>query len=162
MAKKATAALDPVSDPEPEFRDGAGIARLRDLIRHNPVGIPRLSDDDRTFLEQWRERLAASTRGASAEEIRRHIEGLLVHYPRPSMTEVMAERFGRDWCVDLCIVPPDLLGAACTAYRRSPRIYAPSPGVILAMVEPARSGRLYLAGQVDRLLQSVRMPHASG
>lgn len=161
MSRKADKPSARMDDPSPIFSDKDGIGRLRALIHAQPVGPGRLTDDERAFLEGWREKLEEARRTATPSEIREEMEAILSHYPARPMTEKQAERYALDWCNDLAHLAPDVIRAACAAYRRSPATYPPSPGAILAFANPVAENRQYLARQVDRLLTPVRMPHAA-
>jgi hypothetical protein len=80
------------------------------------------------------------------------LERLAAHYPAQSRSDA-AERYRwADWLDDLADKPLDLILEASTAWRRSPSAWFPTPGQLLAIVQPALSMRRALAHSIDRHL----------
>lgn len=162
MSKQAPTEHASVANPLPTFAEQGGLPRLRSMIHAQPVGPGRINDDERAFLELCRDRMTAALRPATADQIAAEIEALLSHYPLRSVNPRIAERVAADWISDLGHLPPDIVAAACAAYRRSGERQAPTPGMILALANPIAEARRFLARQADRLLTPIRLPHAAG
>ena len=89
--------------------------------------------------------LSRSLIPAKADEVRAAVAGLLCHYPDRGVPPDLMPAVMRDWIDDLGRFPPDILRAACQAWRRGDNAYAPAPGQIIALAEPiARMREFYL------------------
>ncbi|MCL5779206.1 hypothetical protein M1105_19775 [Limibaculum sp. FT325] len=73
------------------------------------------------------------------------IEALGWHYPQAARPAAARASLASDWLRDLGHLPADILDAACTAWRRAPNTYAPTPGHLLALAEPILHTRQFWA-----------------
>lgn len=133
VAAPPTKALPSADNPAPSlaceplhWRLSAGVAREA-AATMGPGDLPAL----RAYIAEA-ERV---NRPAREEEIAAHVERLRLHYPATAnMGETAQALAWEDWFSDLGDVPPDVIEAACVAWRRSDARFAPSPGQLMAKV----------------------------
>lgn len=79
------------------------------------------------------------------------IDALGWHYPQAARPSAARASLASDWLRDLGHLPADILDAACTAWRRAPNSYAPTPGHLLALAEPILHTRQFWAKRAAQL-----------
>jgi len=80
------------------------------------------------------------------------LEALFQHYPPRQLSEGGEKQVWKDWAEDVGHLPPAVLAAACRAYRRSAARFAPTPGQLLALVDPGYTVRLRAVQHAIKLL----------
>lgn len=107
--------------------------------------------EQRKALAEVLTRLEAAMIPAAPEDIARQLEALMWHYPRISRPPEAEASVARDWIGDLGHLPPDIVEAACTVWRRGVNAYAPMPGHLLAIANPILAARRMLLMVARRL-----------
>ncbi|WP_299129441.1 hypothetical protein [uncultured Amaricoccus sp.] len=88
---------------------------------------------------------------ATPQQIAGLIEELVWHYPNPDRPDAARRALAKDWLRDLGHLPEDILEAACTAWRRAPNVFAPTPGQLLALANPIFETRRFWARRATEL-----------
>lgn len=127
-----------------------GMQLLRKWIAKGRHG-QRPAPPERALIGEAAKALSASLTPATCKEIASLIEELAWHYPRQDRTEAARKTVSRDWLRDLCHLPADIIDAACTAWRRAPNDFAPTPGHILALANPIFEMRGFWARHAAQL-----------
>lgn len=142
--------------PEIEKLPGNGLLKKRNASRHRlgyGAKLPALEPDQVPLVGEVARRLSASLIPATPVEIGRLIDGLLWHYPRPERPEEAEESVVLDWVRDLGHLPADIIDAACTAWRRAPNSYAPTPGHLLEIARPILAARQFWHRMAEKELE---------
>lgn len=88
---------------------------------------------------------------AGPEYIAMSLARLQGHYWRPDFTPSQAEELYVDFMDDLGHLPPDILDAAITKYRRDPESkWFPKPSQLLAIAEPLLAERRRAVARIER------------
>jgi hypothetical protein len=143
-------AVPSTAEPLPAITGTPGMQLLRILIvkgRSRERPVPK----DRALIGEAAAALSTSLTPATHKEIASLIEQLAWHYPRPDRTEAARKSVSRDWLRDLGHLPADIVDAACTAWRRAPNGFAPTPGHILALANPIFEMRGFWARHAAQL-----------
>lgn len=135
---------------------GNGLLKMRNERRHRlgyGAKLPDLEPDQVPLMGELARRLSASLIPATPAEIGRMVNGLLWHYPRPDRPEAAEESVVLDWVRDLAHLPVDIIDAACTAWRRAPNSYAPTPGHLLEIARPILVARQFWHRMAEKELE---------
>lgn len=144
-------ALPAPDDPLPELDGTHGMRLLRQFVRDSVPGQRMPDPEQRKALAEVLARLEAAMEPAGPEEIARQLEALMWHYPRIARPPEAEASVARDWIRDLGHLPPDIVDAACTGWRRGVHAYAPMPGHLLAIADPILAARRMLLTVARRL-----------
>lgn len=98
---------------------------------------------------------------ATPKQIVGLIEELVWHYPNPDRPDAARRALAKDWLRDLGHLPEDILNAACTAWRRAPNVFAPTPGQLLALANPIFDTRRFWARRAVKLAGDAEPATAS-
>jgi len=155
--------LPAVENPMPSLAllPGVVLLKQRSAERHRMgygAKLPPLKPDQVPLVAEVGRLLSALLIPATPAEIGRMIEALVWHYPHTPRPEHALESVAGDWIRDLGHLPADIIDAACTAWRRAPNAFAPSPGHLLEIANPIMSQREFWRRLVDSELE----PFASG
>lgn len=92
--------------------------------------------------------LRRSLEPAEPQAIAALIEGLSILYPQQGRTDSDDRVRARAWLEDLAEYPADAIQAGCVAWRRSDTAWMPTPGQLIAKIEPivTHRRRLYQRG----------------
>ena len=82
------------------------------------------------------------------------IESLSVMYPQQSRTDADDRIRARTWISDLAEYPADLIDAACAQWRRKDTAFMPSPGQLIALIEPTLKHRQRLKRRADLVFEA--------
>lgn len=137
-------AVPSAAEPLPAITGTPGMRLLQSWLVKGRLR-QRPAPKEREMIGEAAKALAASLTPATHKEIASMIEELAWHYPRQSRTDAARKSVSRDWLRDLGHLPADIIDAACTAWRRAPYDYAPTPGHILALANPIFERRRFWA-----------------
>lgn len=79
------------------------------------------------------------------------IEALSIMYPQQGRTDADDKVRARAWLEDLAEYPTDAIKAACVEWRRSDTAWMPTPGQLIAKIEPIVSHRRRLLQRAEDL-----------
>lgn len=148
QTRRTAAARPTAADPLPDSENPRGLA----LLRSWEAAEKAMADpNDRRAMEQAGADLRASLRPAEAAEIATLIESLSVMYPQQSRTEADDRMRAKAWIADLAEYPADAIEAACIEWRRSDTPWMPTPGQLIAKIEPIVSHRRTLLKRAEKL-----------
>ncbi len=112
------------------------------------VGIPRLPGP--TERAEVLSGLKAGLWVAGPEYVAAALLKLQAHYWRPDFTPAQAKALYADFMDDLGHLPPDILDAAITKYRRDPKSeWFPKPSQLLAIAEPLLAERRRAVARIE-------------
>lgn len=90
------------------------------------------------------------------------LESLSVMYPQQDRTEADDRIRARAWMTDLADYPADVIEAACVQWRRKDTPWMPTPGQLIALMDPIVKHRERLKRRADDLFaQSQPDPRRS-
>ncbi|MCJ8334631.1 MAG: hypothetical protein MJH10_10360 [Epibacterium sp.] len=96
--------------------------------------------------------VCASLAPAEPYEVATLIESLSVMYPQQARTEADDRIRARTWIADLADYPADAIEAACAQWRRKDTAFMPSPGQLIALIEPIVKARQALKNRADLVI----------
>jgi hypothetical protein len=120
---------------------------IADKIRRGEIAV-----EDLPVLREMAEIEEACLVGVTPKTMVTLLEALFQHYPPRQLSEGGEKQVWRDWADDVGHLPPAVLAAACRAYRRSAARFAPTPGQLLALVDPGYTVRLRAVQHAIKLL----------
>lgn len=149
--------LPTAEEPLPEFLGTHGLQLLRQLIRDlwRDSDRAKVTEAQRAAVAEMVTALDRLMVPAKPAEIGRVLEALMHHYPAVTRTPEAAESVAADWLRDMGHLPPDIVDAACTAWRRGQNAFAPTPGHLLALAEPIFVARRHMRDMARRLVAPV-------
>lgn len=143
-------ALPSAGEPLPAITTMPGMQLLRNwIVSARLKAMPPA--EEQAQIAEVAKALSASLTPAKPAEIAKMIEELAWHYPRQERPDPARQTVARDWLRDLGHLPADIIDAACTAWRRAPNQFAPTPGHILALAEPILHTRQFWARRAAEL-----------
>lgn len=151
MSKIDVCAVPPtVAEPLPAVSATPGMRLLRNWTL-KPRQREQPSPEERAQIAPTAAALNAALTPATPQQIAGLIEELVWHYPNPERPDAARHALAKDWLRDLGHLPEDILGAACTAWRRAPNVFAPTPGQLLALANPIFETRRFWARRAVEL-----------
>lgn len=96
--------------------------------------------------------LRASLKPGQPEAVAALIEGLAAHYPQAGRTLGDDEVRTDAWLQDMAEYPTDAIESACIQWRRSPERWMPTPGQLIALIEPIVTHRRRLMERGERII----------
>lgn len=119
--------------PLPNSENQRGLA----LLTNWETALEAMNDpNDRAAIHGAMEDLSASLAPTSRRDVAALIEQLSALYPQAASSESDDLIRVRAWLADLTEYPTDAIEAACIAWRRSPERWMPTPGQLIALVDP--------------------------
>lgn len=102
-------------------------------------------------MQAARADICASLIPAEGREIAVLLESLSVMYPQQDRTEADDRIRARAWMTDLADYPADVIEAACVQWRRKDTPWMPTPGQLIALMDPIVKHRERLKRRADDL-----------
>lgn len=147
-ALRNTQALPSADEPLPNSANQRGLT----LLRSWTAALQAMNDpNDRAAMQAAGDELRRSLEPAEPRAIAAMIEALAIMYPQQGRTDADDKIRARAWLEDLADYPADAIKAACTEWRRSDTSWMPTPGQLIAKIEPIVSHRRRLLQRAEDL-----------